>query len=429
MQGLDVNPALVTLGLVVNPIAGMGGRVGLKGTDGVVREALKRGAKPVSPSRAAEFLEALKRSFESTASFPEIITCGGMMGEEEARAVNIELSQVLQIPPGKISRNQQVRQDARVSSNDFVTEARDTKAAIKEFIARKVDLIIFVGGDGTARDILDALNESKREGAAKERKAKKSDIAHDTDSFYPPVLGVPSGVKMYSGVFALNPVDAAEIVSLYAEGKAEVDELEVMDIDEEAFRSDELSIRLYGYMRCPYVPMRSQASKEVSSDLADEKENQEAIAKTIVELMDPNGIYLLGPGTTVKTLADLLKVKKTVLGVDVYYKGKVVAADASEEMILSELGKYGGGKNAWIVVSPIGRQGMVFGRGNQQISPRVIKEVSKDHIIVSATKIKIRDLDGGTLKVDTGDKAVDDMFRGYVKVLTDYREWRMVQAR
>jgi predicted polyphosphate/ATP-dependent NAD kinase len=408
----------------------MGGRVALKGTDGVFREALKRGAKPVSPSRAVEFLNALKRSFENASNFPETITCGGKMGEEEADSAGVRVSQILKIPVNKALRNERADVSGEVTPSGFGTKAEDTKAAVKEFIERNVDLIVFVGGDGTARDVLDALNESKRQVRLK-GKDEKSAIANDTSSSLPPppVLGVPSGVKMYSGVFALNPVDAAEIVSLFSEGKAEIDELEVMDIDEEAFRKGQLSMHLYGYMRCPYVPMRSQASKEVSPEIIDEKENQEAIAKTIIEVMDAEGLYLLGPGTTVKSLADMLKVKKTLLGVDVYYKGRVVAADATEETILSELEKHGGGRNTWIIVSPIGRQGIIFGRGNQQLSPKVIRNVNKDHIIVSATRAKIRDLDGGTLKVDTGDKSVDDMLKGYIKVLTDYREWRMLQIR
>jgi predicted polyphosphate/ATP-dependent NAD kinase len=417
---------LITLGLVVNPIAGMGGRVGLKGTDGVAQEALKRGAKPVSPERTKEFLNALKRNFQDSLSFPQIITCAGMMGQEETNISNIKPSQILQIPPVNTSVNQGTL-NTQVSQHLLETEARHTKMAIREFIGHEVDLIVFVGGDGTARDVLDVLNEYKRGGTTKASKAKHS-IANPDADLLPPVLGVPSGVKMYSAVFALNPADAAEIVSLFSQGKAEVDELEVLDIDEDAFRNDRLSVRLYGYMKCLYVPMRSQASKEISLDLSDEKENQEAIARTIIEMMDPDAIYLLGPGTTVKSLADLLKVKKTLLGVDIYHKGKILVADASEETILRELGRHGGGKNAWIVVSPIGRQGMIFGRGNQQISSKVIKAIGKDHIIVLATRVKIQNIDGGALKVDTGDKDVDNMLRGYSKVLTDYREWRMLQV-
>jgi predicted polyphosphate/ATP-dependent NAD kinase len=202
-----------------------------------------------------------------------------------------------------------------------------------------------------------------------------------------------------------------------------------MDVDEKAFRRDRLSIRLYGYMKCLYVPMMSQRSKELSPEVNDEKENQKAVAKTVVEDMDPNALYILGPGTTVKCLADTLGAKKTILGVDLYYKGQIITPDVDEETILREIENHGGRGNTWIVVSPIGRQGVLFGRGNQQISPTVIEEVGKDHIIVVATKSKVRDLDGGYLRVDTGDKDADRLIRGYVKVVTDYREWRMLRVR
>lgn len=421
---------MISLGFVVNPVAGMGGRVGLKGTDGVVQEALRRGAKPVSPRRAAEFLEALKRNFQITVQFPKLLTCKGPMGEDEAKAAGLSISQILDIPVGNtLVERGQIRSSGLTSSTVVATGAGDTKAAVREFLSRKVDVLIFVGGDGTARDVLDTLNESEAKKGSRKDKTEGPTVNTGKMFSLPPVLGVPSGVKMYSGVFALNPVNAAEIIRLYAEGKADVTDSEVMDIDEEAFRRDQLSVRLYGYMKCLYVPMLSQASKEVSPDIVDEKENQKAIAKTIIENMDPEGLYILGPGTTINCLADMLKIKKTILGVDLYHKGKLIALDVDENTILGEMAKHGGRGHTWIVVSPIGRQGMIFGRGNQQISPRVIKEISKDHIIVSATKTKIRDLDGGTLKVDTGDNDVDNMLRGYMKVLTDYREWRMLRVR
>jgi len=396
------------LGFVVNPIAGMGGRIGLKGTDGVVGEAVKRGARPLSPQRAVEFLEAVKRSFERSEKFPDVVTCRGAMGEDELRAVGLKVLEVLPIPATDTRAGNHHTNDADFRL--YASTAKDTKTAVVAFAYRKVDLIVFVGGDGTARDVLDVLKESE-------------------SPFVPPVLGVPSGVKMYSGVFALNPVNAAEIATLYADGKAEVGDQEVMDIDEEAFRADRLSIRLYGYMKCLYVPMMSQTSKELSPDVIEEKENQKALAKTIIEDMDANALYILGPGTTVKCLADMLGAKKTTLGVDLYYKGQTIALDVNEETILREMREHGDRKKTWIVVSPIGRQGVLFGRGNQQISPRVLKEVGKDHIIAMATKSKVRDIDGGYLRVDTGEKDVDSLLKGYMKVITDYREWRMLQVR
>ncbi|WXG44075.1 MAG: ATP-NAD kinase family protein [Promethearchaeati archaeon SRVP18_Atabeyarchaeia-1] len=399
------------LGFVVNPVAGMGGRVGLKGTDGVAEEAVRRGAKPMSPARAIEFLEALKRDSDGGKRL-EFVTCRGSMGEDELEQVGLRIHEILAIPTKRSEAGAQK------------TSGEDTKAAVRSFVAGKVELVVFVGGDGTARDVLDALEEVRFSGGSRSTSADEEGGGSSPNT--PPALGVPSGVKMYSAVFALNPADAAQIVSLYAEGKSQVTDLEVVDIDEYAFRNDELSIRLYGYMKCLYVPSMSQASKELSPDLTDEKDNQEAIAKAITEEMDPEGLYVLGPGTTIKTLAEALKVKKTTLGVDIYYKGKMVGIDADEKSIVDEIETHGGKKNAWIVVSPIGRQGVLFGRGNQQISPAVLKGVNRDHIIVAATRSKVRDLDCGSIKVDTGDKDLDSTFRGYIKVMTDYREWRMV---
>ncbi len=368
------------LGFIVNPIAGMGGRVGLKGTDGVLKEAVVRGAKPVSPKRAAEFLQELKKAvFEGEI---EILTCARAMGEDEAKSVGI----TIQVLPIKIGEE---------------TTAEDTKEAVKFLADAKVDLIVFVGGDGTAKDILDALRE------------KGAEI---------PVLGIPSGVKMYSGVFAVNPADAVEVVLAFVRKKAEITECEVMDADETAIRSDTFMIKLYGFLKCPFLPMRIQRSKQVSPETMDEKENQIAIAKFIIEEMQPDATYIFGPGTTVKCLAELLGVPKTLLGVDIYKQGKVIL-DVDEKKIIENVEDW---QNTWIIVSPIGRQGILFGRGNQQISPEIIKRVGKQKIIVVATKSKLRNVEGNVLRVDTGDAETDAMLRGYVKVVTDYREWRLM---
>ena len=375
-------PVMLRLGFVVNPIAGMGGRVGLKGTDGdALEEAIARGAEPVSPRRAVEFLRRL-RSLGLEPSV-EVVTCPGLMGEYETASAGFSA----EVLPMEVKAK---------------TTAEDTKAAVRLMVELAVDLLVFVGGDGTARDILDAMRKM--------------------DSI--PVLGVPSGVKMYSGVFAASPSDAADIVDAVIKRQADMMDFEVMDIDEDAFRRDRLSIRLYGFLRGPFVPMRLVGSKQATPETLEESENQLAIARFVVEEMDPEGVYVLGPGTTVKKVADLLGVDKTVLGVDLYRGGSVLK-DVDERTILREIK---GVKKVWIVVSPIGRQGMLFGRGNQQISPNVIKAVGKERIIVLATKGKIQNIEGGVLRVDTGDPDVDEMLRGYLKVITDYREWRMIQV-
>jgi predicted polyphosphate/ATP-dependent NAD kinase len=370
------------LGFIVNPIAGMGGRVGLKGTDGVLKEAVARGAKPIAPSRAIEFLQKLKEGTAETEV--EVLTCPGIMGKEEAKAANFSV----QTLPMKLARE---------------TSAEDTKVAVKLLTEAKVDLIIFVGGDGTARDIFDEMQVS---GEA-------------------PVLGVPAGVKMYSGVFAVNPSDAADVVLAFVERQAEIAEFEIMDADEKAIRSDTFVVKLHGILKGPFLPARIQGTKQVSPETVDEKENQTAIARFIIEEMQPDATLILGPGTTVKRIAELLGVEKTVLGVDVYKKGTVVL-DVEEKEILKKVSEW---QNTWIILSPIGHQGILLGRGNQQISPEIIKRVGKQHIIVAATKSKLQSIEGNVLRVDTGDTEADNMLKGYIRVVTDYREWRLMPVK
>jgi len=311
----------------------------------------------------------------------EALTCPGIMGEEEAKAASFPV----QILPMKIEKE---------------TSADDTKTAVKLLTAAKVDLIVFVGGDGTAKDIFDAM--------------QGGDEA--------PVLGVPSGVKMYSGIFAVNPSDAVDVVLAFAENQAEIAEFEIMDTDEKAIRSDTFAVKLHGFLRGPFVPMRIQGSKQISPETVDEKENQTAIARFILEEMLPDATYILGPGTTVKHIAELLGVKKTVLGVDIYKRGRVIL-DVDEKKILEEVE---GWENTWIILSPIGHQGILLGRGNQQISPEIVKRVGRQRIVVAATKSKLQSIEGNILRVDTGDAEADNMLRGYIRVVTDYREWRLV---
>ena len=376
----------MNIGLLVNPIAGMGGRVGLKGTDGVVEEAIKRGATPVAPSRALEFLTALE-SVMSPSKLKEeirIITCPGKMGEDVAQEAGLKHKVI----------------DIGIENS---TDAEDTKDCVLALYEAEVRLLVFVGGDGTARDVLDAVN------------------AYELDDFQ--VLGVPSGVKMYSGIFVVNPADAAEVVRLVHEGTAQTAEFEIMDADEKAIRKDQFIINVYGYLTGPSVPARFQGAKQASPETSDEQEAQEAIAKYVIEEMDNDGTYILGPGTTVKTVTDKLKVKKTLLGVDVYKQGKI-HKDVNEEKILELVDDFG---KAWIIVSPIGHQGMLFGRGNQQISPGIIERVGRDHIIVISTPAKLKGIAGEILRVDTGDTKIDDLLRGYIRVVTDYNELRLIK--
>ncbi len=369
------------MGFLVNPIAGMGGKVGLKGTDHVLKDATALDAKPIAPGRALEFLIRLKEL--NLATKVELVTCPGIMGANEVQKAGLK-TDILPMP---------FKEE---------TTAEDTKLAIRLMAKSAVELAVFVGGDGTARDILDAMRN-------------KANLL---------VLGVPSGVKMYSGIFAANPREAADVVGDFLEGSTQVVDFEVMDADEDAIRRDRLNVRLYGLLRGPFTPMRLLGSKHLSPETDDEHESQVAVARFIVEEVKPDATYILGPGTTIECIADLLGVEKTVLGVEVYRNGKV-DKDVNERKILHKVKDW---KNTWIVLSPIGRQGMLLGRGNQQISPEIIRRVGKDRIIVVATRSKIQGIEGGVLRVDTGDQEVDRMLRGYIKVATDYREWRLLEV-
>lgn len=369
------------VGFIVNPIAGMGGKVALKGTDNVLKDAIARGAKPVSPARATEFLEKLKRNI--TDERIDIMTCPGIMGEQEAKKTDFPL----RILPMRIAKE---------------TTAQDTKTAVDLLAASNVDLIVFVGGDGTARDIFDAMQGCRQV----------------------PVIGVPAGVKMYSGIFAVSPSDAVEVVLSYARGLARVIELEIVDTDEKAVRSDIFALKIHGFLKGPFLPARIQGSKQVSSESDDEVENQKAIGKFILEQVPANATWILGPGTTVKEVAELLGAKKTILGVDIYKNGNTIL-DVDEKRIMREVKQW---KYTWIVLSPIGRQGILLGRGNQQLSPEILKRVEKEHIIIAATKTKLRSIVGNVLRIDTGDSSTDEMFKGYIRVVTDYKEWRLMRV-
>ena len=359
------------LGLIVNPIAGIGGRVGLKGSDGpgIQRQALELGAVPRSPGRAIQALERVGPIGDL-----EVITYPGEMGEDAARACGLEPTVIGAVEPGR-------------------TTPEDTWNAASDMLRLSADLVLFAGGDGTARDIYSAIGENV------------------------PVLGIPAGVKIHSAVFATNPMNAGDLAALYLRGKVSgLLEAEVMDIDEEAFRRGVVAAKLYGYLRIPFRRRMVQGLKTPSSP--GEQAARDAIAHQVVAAMEDGWIYVIGPGTTTRAITARLGLNKTLIGVDVVLDGNLVAADVNEAQLLLLLKR----RKAKIIVTPIGGQGYIFGRGNQQISPNVITRVGRDNIIVASTPAKIHALGGRPLLVDTGDRAVDRMLSGYFRVVTGYRE-------
>jgi predicted polyphosphate/ATP-dependent NAD kinase len=353
-----------TVGVVVNPIAGMGGRVGLKGTDGKVEAARERGAEPRAPQRARDALAALHGRAPDT----ELLAFGAPMGAGVASEAGFDPVVVGQ------------------PANEDETTAADTRAAVEAFVERDADLILFVGGDGTATDVAETLGE----------------LAADV-----PVLGVPAGVKVYSSVFAVQPAAAGRVAATFEETESR----EVSDIDEDAYRDGEVRTRLRGVVEVP-VAEDLQSAKQVHSG------STGALAEGVAASVEDGVTYVLGPGGTVGRIADELGVDGSPLGVDVYRNGELVVRDGSEDEILSALGE-----NNVVYVSPIGGQGFVFGRGNHQISPTVI-ERSEVRVVASPRKLDAT----GVLRVDTGDDAVDESLRGWTKVRVGRFEERMVKV-
>lgn len=369
---------MLRMGFIVNPLAGIGGRLGFKGSDGALAaRALTLGAELVAPRRAREFAEALQ-------PVVEILTPPGKMGEESLRGTQHE------------GRYEVVR---CVSERAWPTVAADTKRCARRMEAEGVDLIVFVGGDGTARDVLDSIDGRV------------------------PALGVPSGVKVFSAVFAVNPRSAARIVESFARGLRVTVEREVLDVDEDAYRRGELRVRLFGYMRVPESDLLVASGKEVYTGVSEE-EDMEAIARYFRELVEECTLYILGPGRTIERIAEHLGVEKTLLGVDAVHNGVLLGRDLDERAILSLIDRHKG--KVKIVLSPIGGQGYILGRGNQQISPEVVRRVGKGGIIVVATPSKLSRLK--VLRVDTGDYQVDEMLRGPIRVITGYRRESVVRV-
>ena len=364
------------LGLIVNPIAGMGGRVGLKGTDSpeILVKAQELGAEPVAPARAVKALGVMRGSYTEF----ELLVYPAEMGADEAKESGLKVTVIGDIESWK-------------------TTSEDTKRAAREMITRGVDLIMFAGGDGTASDVMESVGKQV------------------------PVLGIPTGVKMQSAVFANTPESAGEVAARFLREGLPVREAEVMDIDEPAYREGQLVAKLKGYVMVPYEPTMIQATKEGSTsyELADQK----AIARWVFELMDKGRIYVLGPGTTTRALAEELGIyDSTLLGVDLIEDYKLVARDVNEERILQAIK----GKAVTVIVSPIGRQGFIFGRGNLQLSPKVLMMIGKENVWVLATSQKLAHTP--SLKVDTGDQELDRAFRGYIRVIIGYRQSHMVKV-
>ena len=362
------------IGLVVNPIAGMGGSVGLKGTDGALyKKALKLGAIPVAPDRINQFLLNLKNKEEIF-----LIVAPGKMGEDFIKNKGFKYEAI-----GEISSK---------------TTAEDTIRISRQIVAESIELLVFCGGDGTARDIYDAIGMEK------------------------PVVAIPSGVKMFSSVFVINPRAGAEIIDKYSKQTIETLDREILDINEVSYQRGILDSRLYGYLKVLKVQNLIQAGKDSSNVGRTAEVNKFEIAQHMIENMQNDILYLLGPGTTIKTITDHLKIPKTLLGIDAIYNKELIGRDLNEKGILELLNEY---KKVEVILTPIGGQGFILGRGNKQITPKILQIIGKKNLKIIATEEKMKGLK--CLRVDTGDIEVDKIFEGPTKVIVGYKQELVVE--
>ncbi|HWE58334.1 MAG TPA: NAD(+)/NADH kinase [Solirubrobacteraceae bacterium] len=364
----DADPSRPRLGIIVNPLAGIGGAVALKGSDGAdtVATAWERGAVPQAPARASRTLRALA----AAASPVELLAAPGPMGADVAEEAGFTVK-------------------TTSPTVAHVTSAADTRAAALAMRDAGVELLLFAGGDGTARDIHDAVGAEL------------------------PVVGIPAGVKMHSGVFAHSPEAAAAASARFLDRGTEtrLRLADVADVDEEAVREGRMSSILYGSARVPDMPrlvLSAKSGSRTSPDMA-----LEALAQSFASSLDPDCLYLIGPGSTTALLLAALGDGGTLLGVDAVRDGRVIGRDLTEEQIIALMEQ---SHETRLIVGLVGGQGALFGRGNRQLGPRVLWRIPRDRITILSAADKLHALAPPTLWVDTGEPELDAHLSGYVRV-------------
>lgn len=369
------------IGFIVNPIAGMGGKVGLKGTDSVLKEAIELGAKPIAPEKAEETITEYLSNY-SKKNEVKWFTCSGKMGADELAKSGVKNIEIV------------------YSAKSKETFSEDTKNACLKFLDENVDLIVFCGGDGTTRDIFEIVGKKV------------------------PILGIPSGVKMHSGVFGINTSATAKMLHEFVNQRLTIGDAEIMDLDEDLYRKGEWKIRLFGVAKGIVEPTYVQVGKTSYESVSD-NEIKEELAEHILDEIEKNidFLFLFGSGGTIDYIAKKIGFDNTLLGIDAVYNKTLVSKDVNEEKILKLLNKYSKVK---LVLSPIGAQGFILGRGNLQLSPRIIKKIGLDNIIIVSTPSKLASTP--FIRVDTGDKELDHLFaeKDFIMVVIGYRLSRVV---
>ena len=364
------------IGLLINPIAGMGGKVGLKGTDGqaILAEAISRGAVPESARKAVKALEKL----QPLKADIQFLVASGEMGQD----VVVDLGFKYEV----------IHQMTSESS------VEDSRQLLEKLLREEIDLILFAGGDGTARDVTDTLPFEKEI----------------------PVIGIPTGVKIHSPVYAVTPEDAGELAFKFlSDHPLAILEKEVIDIEEAAFRRDEIITKVYGYLHVPYDESHMQNLKAPS--LQSDADAQISGALQVIDDMKPDVFYIIGSGSTTHRILEELGLKGTVLGIDLVKNKELIAKDVYEKQILDLIGE----APAKLVVTPMGGQSYVFGRGNQQLSDKVLAKLDKEDLIILSTPTKLHSLKRQPLLIYTGNPEIDQKISGFYKVVTGYGQYSM----
>ena len=377
---------MVRLGLLVNPDAGLGGRLGLKGSDGQAELARSKGAEDRSGPRMRLMLEYFSKLRRSGFEGIEWVSSEGRMGTDW-------------LPEGAT-----IGSVRTTHSSSGSTSADDTAAAVGELLKEGIDLLVYAGGDGTTRDIVAAL-----------------DSAGSPDT---PVIGVPTGVKMHSGCFAASPKAAAEVLSAWLDGDLLLASTEVLDLDEERYRQGEWVVQLYAEAMTPASPRWMQGSKQ-RIEASGEEDIAEGLADHIRELViSEDGLVIWGSGGTLRAIAEMNGFQPTNLGIDATLGNEQVGTDLDEEGLLEILSPHTG--RVTLLLSPMGGQGFLIGRGNLQLSPEVLRAIGIDNILGVVTPAKL--LTVRRLRIETGDAHLDAEFaaKRYMKVLQGYRTTRVL---
>lgn len=389
------------LGILVNPDAGLGGKLGFKGSDGRAEEARAAGAEDRAGPRMHQCLNHLASmatsSLNRTDVVLELVVWDGRMG---GTWLPPQAS-----PPTFILNN--------IGSTPKTTTPSDTARLVHDFVANRVDAILYAGGDGTTRDIVNALEEAGEE-------AQK--IA---------IIGVPGGVKMHSGCFATTPKAAAEVALAFALGDLRTAITEVMDLDETVYAKGEWKVRMYGEAWTPSSPRYMQGAKE-QVERVSEEDTIEGLAHHVRTLLDdePDLMVVWGSGGTLRRMGEHLELDLTLLGIDVQH-GPTLHNDLNEAGLLEILGNHlqgDGSRPVLLLLSPMGGQGFLIGRGNLQLSPAVLRLVGHRNILGVATPSKLIGLD--SVRIDTGDESLDAEFQAkrFVKILQGFRTTRLIRV-